>query len=73
MPKATIALEDCPHHADDMQCEECAPEQRTACLEDACDAVLASVHDRRENGGTAATVRAKAFTLIEQLFADIEA
>jgi hypothetical protein len=47
-------------------CEECAPEENQE-IEGACVAVLASVEDRRENGGTIEVIRVKALSLIEAL------
>jgi len=42
-------------------------------IDGACAEVLASVQNRRDNGGAASTVRAKALNLIELLVLDLEA
>jgi len=46
--------------------EECS-------VEAACTEVEAAVKDRRENGGAQSAIRTKTLSLIEQLFADLEA
>ena len=48
------------------------PENRRICIEMACDEVLASVEDRRANGGAVETIQTKTLSLIELLFADLE-
>lgn len=55
------------------QVAESVEEESSQCVTSACTELEEAVKDRRENGGTREVVRAKAFTLIEQLFADIEA
>lgn len=59
---------------DDSGCGKCeTPDAHDdACIDGACEDVLASIQDRRDNGGTAKTVRDKAFHLIELLFEDLE-
>jgi len=61
----------CPHHKKKESCAECAGEKGH--IKGACDAVLASVKDRRSNGGTKAVIRAKTISLIEMLVDDLEA
>jgi hypothetical protein len=52
---------------------ECAPEENAdGKIEGACDAVLASVVDRRENGGTREVIRVKTLSLIEALVGSLE-
>ncbi len=63
----------CASHGADVICVECAPEENAAGkIEGACDAVLASVEDRRENGGTREVVRVKTLSLIEVLVGSLE-
>jgi hypothetical protein len=58
----------CAGHDSDVICVECAPEENPAGdIEGACDAVLASVEDRRVNGGTREVVKVKTLSLIEVL------
>lgn len=52
-------------------CEQCSAEQQQ-CITAACDGLTASVRDRRDNGGTHQTVRARALDLIRVVVADIE-
>lgn len=52
--------------------EKCKPSQRKECIDGACEEVLDSVQDRRDNGGAAQVIRTKALNLIELLFADLE-
>jgi len=54
-------------------CEKCEPAHSKNGIDGACAEVLASVQDRRDNGGAASTVRAKALSLIELLVLDLEA
>jgi hypothetical protein len=55
-------------HGSDVICVECAPEENPeGDVKGACDAVLASVEDRRENGGTREVIRVKTLSLIEVL------
>ncbi len=42
-------------------------------VEAACVEVEAAVKDCRENGGSSSVIRTKTLSLIEQLFADLEA
>ena len=56
----------CESHGPDVICAECAPEENSE-IEGACVAVLASVEDRRENGGTREVIRVKTLSLIEAL------
>jgi len=51
---------------------EDSPEGRRICIQGACDDVLASVEDRRANGGAVEVIRTKTLSLIELLFADLE-
>ena len=51
-------------------CEHCSPKQR--CMTAACDGLTASVRDRRDNGGTHQTIRARALDLIRVMVADLE-
>jgi len=58
----------CPHGEKKESCAECAGH-----IKGACDEVLASVKDRRTNGGTKAVIRSKTISLIEMLVDDLEA
>ena len=58
MAKSQVAIE-----ADSRKCS----------VESACTEVEAAVKDRRENGGSQSVIRTKTLSLIEQLFADLEA
>ncbi len=63
----------CVSHGSDVICVECAPaENSEGDIRGACDAVLASVEDRRENGGAQAVVRSKTLSLIEILVGSLE-
>ena len=63
----------CESHDSEVICVECAPEENPAGdIEGACDAVLASVEDRRENGGTQEVIRVKTLSLIEILVGSLE-
>ena len=53
-------------------CDKCAPAHSKNGIDGACAEVLASVQNRRDNGGAASTVRAKALNLIELLVLDLE-
>lgn len=52
-------------------CEQCSAANRQ-CITAACDGLTASVRDRRDNGGTHQTVRARALDLIRVVVADLE-
>ncbi len=63
----------CASHGSDVICVECAPEENpSGDIKGACDAVLASVEDRRENGGTREVIRVKTLSLIEALVGSLE-
>ena len=63
----------CASHGSDVICVECAPaENPEGDIECACDAVLASVEDCRENGGDQSVVRSKTLSLIEILVGSLE-
>lgn len=53
-------------------CDACSSAQRQQCITAACDGLTASVVDRRENGGTHQTIRARALDLIRVMVADLE-
>jgi hypothetical protein len=53
-------------------CEQCSAAQRQQCMTAACDGLTESVKDRRDNGGTHHTVRARAIDLIRVMVADLE-
>ncbi|KKN46618.1 hypothetical protein LCGC14_0671230 [marine sediment metagenome] len=53
-------------------CEQCSAAQKQQCVTAACDGLTASVRDRRDNGGTHQTVRARALDLIRVVVADLE-
>ena len=53
-------------------CEQCSAAHKQQCLTAACDGLTASVRDRRDNGGTHQTVRARALNLIRVMVADLE-
>ena len=53
-------------------CDACSPAQRQECITAACDGLTASVRDRRDNGGTNQTIRARALDLIRVMVADLE-
>ncbi len=57
----------CAGHGSDVICVGSSVENPESDLRVACDAVLASVEDRRENGGTREVVRVKTLSLIELL------
>jgi hypothetical protein len=52
-------------------CDACSSARRQG-IAAACDGVTASVRDRRENGGTQRTIRAKALELIRSVVSDLE-
>ena len=54
----------------DETCVQCSAQQQ--CITAACDGLTASVRDRRDNGGTHHTVRARALNLIRVMVADLE-
>lgn len=53
-------------------CAQCSAVQKQQCITAACDGLTASVRDRRDNGGTHQTVRARALDLIRVMVADLE-
>ena len=53
-------------------CAQCSAAQRQQCITAACDGLTASVKDRRDNGGTHQTIRARALDLIRVMVADLE-
>lgn len=53
-------------------CAQCSAVQKQQCITAACDGLTASVVDRRENGGTNQTIRARALDLIRVMVADLE-
>lgn len=53
-------------------CASCSAAQRQQCMTAACDGLTASVRDRRDNGGTHQTIRARALDLIRVMVADLE-
>jgi hypothetical protein len=55
----------------DRDCAQCSAAQQQ-CITAACDGLTASVKDRRDNGGTHQTVRARALDLIRVVVADLE-
>lgn len=62
----------CESHGADVICVECAPpENPEGDIKGACDAVLASVEDRRVNGGTCEVVKVKTLSLIEVLVSSL--
>ncbi len=68
--KSVIA---CASHGSNVICVECSSEENAdGKIEGACDAVLASVVDRRENGGAREVIRVKTLTLIEALVGSLE-
>ena len=63
----------CASHGSDVICVECAPpENSSGDIEGACDAVLASVEDRRSNGGARAVIKVRTLSLIEVLVGSLE-
>ena len=63
----------CVSHGSKVICVECAPpENPSGDIEGACDAVLASVEDRRENGGGREVIRVTTLSLIEVLVGSLE-
>ncbi len=53
-------------------CKDCSAAPKQQCMTAACDGLTASVRDRRDNGGTHQTVRARALDLIRVMVADLE-
>ncbi len=56
----------------DRDCAQCSAAHQQQSITAACDGLTASVRDRRDNGGTHQTVRARAFDLIRVMVADLE-
>jgi hypothetical protein len=56
----------------DRDCAKCLAVKKQQCMTAACDGLTASVRDRRDNGGTHQTVRARALDLIRVMVADLE-
>lgn len=53
-------------------CAQCSAAPKQQCITAACDGLTASVRDRRDNGGTHKTVRARALDLIRIIVADLD-
>ena len=74
MPQKAEAGDDDPQRylTCNKDCASCSSTQRQQCITTACDGLTASVRDRRENGGTPQTIRARALELIRVMVADLE-
>ena len=72
MPQGAQAKIDDAYLTCNGDCASCSPVQRQVCMTAACDGLTASVQDRRENGGTHQTIRARALDLIRVMVADLE-
>lgn len=73
MPQGAQAkVDDCAYLTCNGDCAQCSAAQKQQCITAACDGLTASVVDRRENGGTNQTIRARALDLIRVMVADLE-
>lgn len=70
--KAETTVSACGYINCNGNCAQCSAAQKQQCITAACDGLTASVKDRRDNGGTHQTVRARALNLIRVMVADLE-